>query len=633
MLQNMRDGAQKWIVWIIILLIIISMTLWGISSYFGMGGDNSPAAARVNNFKITQAQLSTSMNRLRLQQPQLFTTPDVTLKLKQEILNQLINQQLLTQAAERQGFAVSAAELDAVVAQIPAFQSNQQFSQTQFAMVLNRLMYTPEQFMADLRSMMLINQVHNGIAATSFSLVNETTNFISYLKQQRDIGYLVIPAVRFKTQIKPTDAQINSYYQQHQDNFMTPEQVSISYLEITPQMLDAQINPTPAELQTYYQTNISNYVTPASWQVAQIVLNVPANATAAQIADLNKKLLDIKQQATKGVSFAVLAKKYSDDVLSAENGGELPWFTAGSLDPTFEKTVVGLKVGEISAPVQTQYGIEIIKLLASKPQTTKAFAEVKSQIAQAYKSQQLQNLIGAKNETLANATFENPSTLQPAAQQLGLTIQTTPLFTRAGEKTGIAANPNVVGVAFSDNVLQQGNNSDVLTLKDGSLLVIRVNKHIVAALKPLDAVRPFIEQQLIQQGAEQQAMQLGQKLLTQLQAPNVSAATLATSNKLVWTTRTNVAREAAGINPEILQQAFNVSPPATNQKWSVTGVELSNGDYAIVGVSKVVNAASKAIAEKQLNTYQKQITDLFSQATYGAYVQAQKDQSKIKMFD
>ncbi|MSP53142.1 MAG: hypothetical protein EXR81_02690 [Gammaproteobacteria bacterium] len=633
MLQNMRDGAQKWIVWVIILLIIVSMTLWGISSYFGMGGDNSPAVAKVNNLKITQAQLSASVSRLRLQQPQLFATPDAAVKLKQEILNQLVNQQLLTQAAERQGFAVSTAQLDAVVAQIPAFQSNQQFSQAQFAMVLNRLMYTPEQFMTDLRSMMLVNQVRNGIASSSFALGNETTRFISYLKQQRDLGYLVIPAVRFKTHIKPTETQINSYYHQHQDNFMTPEQLSISYLEITPQMLNAQINPTAAELQAYYQTNISNYVTPASWHVAQIVLNVPANATAAQLADLNKKLLDIKQQAVKGVSFVVLAKKYSDDVLSAENGGELPWFTAGSLDPTFEKTVVSLKTGEISAPVQTQYGIELIKLLATKPQTTKAFTSVKSQIIQAYKSQQLQNLIGTKNETLANATFENPSTLQPAAQQLGLAIQTTPLFTRSSEKTGIAADPNVVGVAFSDNVLQQGNNSDVLTLKDGSLLVVRVNKHLAATLKPLDAVRPFIEQQLIQQGAEQQAIQLGQQLLAQLKTPNVSATAVATSHKLVWTVRTNVGREVTGINPEILQQAFNISPPATNQKWSVTGVELSNGDYAIVGVSKVVNATTNAVAEKQLAIYQKQITDLLGQASYGAYMQAQKDQSTIKVFE
>lgn len=630
MLQNMRDGAQKWIVWIIILLIIISMTLWGISSYFGMGGDNSPTLVKVNNFKISQTQLNASFTRLRQQQPQLFATPEAAVKIKQEVLTQLVNQQVLTQAAERQGFEVSTAQLDAVIAQIPAFQSNQQFSQTQFAVVLNRLMYTPEQFMADLRSMMLVNQVRNGIASTSFTLGNEINSFVSYLKQQRDLGYVVIPAARFKNQIKPTDAQVASYYQQHQDNFMTPEQVSISYLEITPAMLSAKINPSTAELQSYYQNNIANYTTPASWHVAQIVLNVPANATAIQLADLNKKLLDIKQQAVKGTPFAELAKKYSDDVLSAENGGELPWFTAGTLDPTFEKAVIGLKVGEVSAPVQTQYGLELIKLLAVKPQSTKSFTAVQTQIAQAYKSQQLQNLMGAKNETLANATFENPNSLQPAAQQLGLTIQTTPFFTRSGEKAGIAANPNVINTAFSDDVLQQGNNSDVITLKDGSIIVLRVNKHIAAAVKPLDTVRSLITQQLIVAGAQQQAMELGQKLLTQLQTANVSATTLANNNKLVWTTKTKVARESETINSEILQEAFNIPVPSANQKWSLGGVELSNGDYAIVGVSKVVNADPTTLSEKQREIYKKELTDLFGQAIYGAYVQAQKDQATIK---
>ena len=633
MLQNMRDGAQKWIVWVIILLIIISMTLWGISSYFGIGGDNSPTIVKVNNVKISQAQLSASVSRLQQQQPQLFATPEAGLKIKQEILNQLVNQQILTQAAEREGFAVSQEQLDAVIAQIPAFQSNQQFSQSQFMMALNRLMYTPVQFMADLSSMMLVNQVRNGLASTSFVLTNETTNFISYLKQQRDLGYVIIPAVRFKNQIKPTDAQVSSYYQQHQDNFMTPEQVSISYLEITPQMLSSQITPTAAELQAYYQTNISSYTIPASWHVAQIVLNVPTNATPAQLAVLNKKLLDIKQQAAKGASFAVLAKKYSDDVLSAENGGELPWFTAGSLDPTFEKTVATLKAGEISAPVQTQYGLELIKLLAAKPQMIKPFSAVKAEIAQAYKSQQLTTLMASKNEILANATFENPNSLQPAAQQLGLTVQTTPFFTRSGEKTGITTNQNVVNIAFSDDVLQQGNNSDVLSLKDGSLVVVRVNKHIAAAVKPLDTVKPFIIQQLIQEGAQQQALQLGQKLLADLGKPAASANSIAASNKLVWMSRKNIGREAPGVNPEILQQAFNVSPPAAGQTWSVTGVELSNGDYAIVGVSKVVNASPNVVAAKQVETYQKQITDFFGQATYGAYIQAQKDQTKIKYLD
>ena len=631
MLQNMRDGAARWVIWAVIILVIIALGLWGISSYFNVGNNSAPAVAKVNGEKITQTDLMASYNRLRQIRPKLFTVPGASQRIKQTLLQQLITQKILVNAAEQQGFMVGEQQLNTLLTQIPAFQIDGKFSQAQFSMVLSRAMFTPQEFLQNMRTTLLINQLRNGILASAFVLPDEGSRYIALLQEKRDFGYMVIPATDFVNKIKITTAEINNFYQRHQEQFKTPEKVSLQYVEVSPKAVAVSIKPTTAQLQQYYQNNRSNYTIPARWHVAHILLNVPKNATTKQLAALKAKLIAIRKKIVAGQSFAKLAKEHSEDILTLKKGGAMPWFTAGTLGPIFERTITQLKPGQVSQPVQTRYGMELIKLLAADPQKVKSYAKVQQQIETAYVNQQVTKILAKKNDELANVTFENPNSLQPAAKQLHLIVKTTPLITQMTTKTGITANSNVIATAFSNEVLQQGNNSDVLTLRDGTLLVLRVAKHIVAAVKPLSEVKTEITQQLKQQLAKQQAQQLGTMLIPKLTSVE-RAKILAKQHGLQWINKTNIKRQSKGINPLILQKVFNMHGNNQQRKLIVEGLSLANGDYVLVTVTKVIMPKINNVASQQDKVSTQQLEAINGQAFYTAYVKMQRDNTSVKRY-
>ena len=631
MLQNMRDGASRWVIWVVIILVIIALSLWGVSSYFSGGDNSTPVVAKVDGEKITQTEFTSAYNRLRQARPKLFTVTGASDRIKQELLQQLITQKTLSLAAEKQGFAISDTQLNTFLVQIPAFQVDGKFSQAQFSMVLNRAMFTPQQFMQSMHDTLLTNQVRNGIVASAFALPVESDHYTQLLFQHRALGYLVIATTRFTRNIKIAPQQIKAYYAQHPDAFKTPEKVKISYIEVSPEAVTAEIKITTAALKQYYEDNRSNYTTPARWHVAHILLNVPKDATEKQISALKAKLAGLRKQLNAGVSFAKLAKENSDDILTLKKGGEMPWFTAGTLGPIFEHTVVDLKLNEVSQPVQTRYGVELIKLLAMHPQKIKSFQTVEKQLTQAYLSKQLATIMPKKNDDLANVTFENPDSLQLAAKKLNVTVKTTQWVTQAPTKTGITANANVIATAFSEDVLQQGNNSKVLTLKDGTLIVLRVSKHTAAAVEPLTVVQNKIKQQLIQEQAEKQAMELGNRLRTKLTS-TATALQLAKRNGLTWVTKKDVTRQSKGINPLILQQAFNMGAPLLKGTLTVSGLRLLNGDYALVAVGQVLPADMKSVTLIQRDLLARQFENFFAQAAYNAYTKTQTDKATVKKY-
>ena len=224
-----------------------------------------------------------------------------------------------------------------------------------------------------------------------------------------------------------------------------------------------------------------------------------------------------------------------------------------------------------------------------------------------------------------------PIVCSPAAKHLHLTIKTTPLVTRILTKTGITANANVIATAFSDDVLEQGNNSKVLTLKDGALLVLRVNKHIAAAVEPLTAVEMKIKQQLLQQQAEKKAVQLGNTLLPKI-TTNAAAKRLATQYGLYWLTQSNVSRETKLADPLILQQAFNMPSPSSQNAFTVKGLALANGNYALVAVMQTTNADVKFITATQRALLAQQLENVMAQASYDAYVKTQVANATVKHY-
>lgn len=259
------------------------------------------------------------------------------------------------------------------------------------------------------------------------------------------------------------------------------------------------------------------------------------------------------------------------------------------------------------------------------------FDKVQAQIEKNIRQQKNDKLISDQSDQLVNLTYTQPNTLKPAAEALGLTIQTTPLFTREGSKTGFVANPKILAAALSDNVLKQGNNSDVISLDDRTLAVIRIAEHKPATVQPLTTVQPTIITILKRQTAEQAAAELGAKVQQQLQQ-GTAPTQVATQNKLPWVQKTAISRQSTNIPAAVLQLAFNQPAPSDKQKVSVRGGRLANGDYAVVAVSKVQDGVLTAADNKQKMVLAKQAVDALAAWDYDLYLMHQTNQAKIKQY-
>tara|TARA_R110000868_G_scaffold8205_3_gene42634 strand:- start:222462 stop:224336 length:1875 start_codon:yes stop_codon:yes gene_type:complete len=619
----MRAGIHGWIAWIIIIALVASMLLWGVSSYLNQGANAQLGAADVNGQLISLQDVTNLYNRIRMQEPNMTTAKEQ--QTKKAILENLVMKQVMVTAAKTNGFSISKTQLEGIIAQDPIFQVDGQFSQERFQAVLSRMMMSPDQFMESIRASILMGQLQSGVGLTTFSLPENVVSALQLQQQQRDFRYSIIPANIFSNKINVSAQDVQEYYQKNIEQYQLPEKVKIQYVDLSLDNLMSKIKPTAAELKQFYQDNVSNYSIPASWQVAQITLHKDPKSPKAVEAKLQK----VEQALKSGKSFASVAKEYSEDPFTAKTGGDMGWLTSASLSQAaFASALPSMKIGEISKPIATPTGYDIVKLENKKAQKVKPYSAVASTVKRAYVQQHAEKQFTDLNDQLANVTFENPDSLAPAAKQLGLKVQSTAWFTKSGLASGVSKNIAVQNAAFSDDVLS-GNNSDVVNLNNKDSLVLRVLAHQAAKPQALASVSASIKQKLVKQMAAQKAQSLGEKAQQALTS-DASYAKVAQQYGLVWKNASKIKRHNQSINSTVLAEAFALPRPQKTAV-SVGGVALANGDYAVVMLNKIVNGSSKVSQQKQ-TLYKQQLQQTYAELQVGEVAKYYRRQAKIKYF-
>lgn len=633
MLQSIRDRSQGWLSAAIIGLVCITFAFWGIHSYLGSGASGGNVAT-IDGQTINQSELNAAYQRLRQQQQMQLGAAFVIdqkmeSQLKKQALNQLVMSRVLAQAAAKQGYRVTSEDVGAALLSIPMFQVNGRFSRERFNEVLSNILYNQNTFLADLQTTMLINQVRSGIIDSEFSLPRDIASAIKLINQKRDLGYLVIPASRFMAGTHISDSQAQAYYDHHQNEFTSPEQVSIEYLQLSLPQLASQLHFSDDQLKQFYQNNLGNYTLPEKWHVAHILVKALENASPQQVMLAQNKMSDISKKLKAGESFATLAQNNSDDVVSAKNGGVLDWFSSGMVDPSFEKAVSGLKhVGDVTPPVRTKYGFSIIKLIGYEKPQQLPFEKVRSQVEKALAQQQAQQTFADKSDKLSSLTYANPTSLDIAAKALDLQVQKSGLFSRQGGKDQITVNPKVVDAAFSSDVLQ-GNNSDVVSLDPDTLVVLRVKQHISAHQQPFEKVHDQVVNLLKTKSAREQAQTVGQDLLKKLHN-GAAGDKIAKDEGLLWATITNAGRFDSRVPSPILNAAFRLPRPADPNN-SSSSFSLPDGDYAVLELNAVHDGTLGVNAAVQERIYREEIESGYGQLDYALYVRGMLGKAKVDL--
>lgn len=616
MLTKIREKAQGAFAWGILIVICVPFALWGIQNYLDTGKEAPVASVGDKDFfqrDVNKAYEQYSQNL------QGMTIDEQSLKA--QALEKLIKDEVLLQYVHAKGLVTTDDTAREFIQSLPYFQVDGKFDDKRYKTMLNLQKMSSAEFVNRIKSALIMEQFQRSIIDSSFATKYDVESFFKIQNQQRDVDYVTV-AVQ-KTAEQPTEEEITAYYQQHQDAYQTPEQVSIEYIELSLEDIAKTIAVTDDKLKAYYEEQKDQYTTAERRKISHILFAI--NDKTDEKTALEKALNAKKELANK--DFAAVAAEVSDDKLTAKTGGDLGLFNVGVMEKSFEDAASALKLGEVSNPVKSAFGYHLIKVTELAPGEVKPFDSVKNEVTKAYQKTQAENAFYEAGETLTEMSYENPDNLKTVADALGVTIKKSALFTKdKGES--IAAEEKVRSAAFTEEVLH-GNNSAPIELGTDSLVVLRLLEHKAAAAREKKDVKPEIVAVLQSDKARRQAAETAKKIKAKLQAGD-SIQAVAAENKLQVKTVAGLTRSKDGL-PLVLSDAIFRAAKPVGGKSTVFIAELPAGEQAVVSLSKVKEGVMTEDDKKQLELATKNIAKAFGQTEFNALINSLQADADISV--
>lgn len=622
MLQELRDKSTGMIAKIIIGFIIVIFALFGTEALF-QGNAEASRAISVNGEKITEEDILRGIQRQKQEMLSRFgdSIPAEYLsdeRLRTPAVDTLISEALLAQAGREGGLTASKTAIGAEIAAIPFLQKDGVFDQESFLRVINNQGYeTYAVYLKDAVDRKVIYQLQTAIANSSFVTPTELKNIIGLSFQSRDFNYLILPVEAAEKSVVVEDKDVKAYYDANPQTYTTPEQVAVDYVELSSAELAKNIAVTDEQVQKQFEQNTKAFVAKTERQAAHILLDG---------ADAQKRAEEIKTKLAAGEDFAKLATEFSTDEGSKAQGGDLGFSSGDAFPAEFEAALAKLKVNEVSAPVKTEAGVHIIKLLAERGSNAPTFEDSKAAIIDQLKRSEAESQFGAKLEKLKDLAY-NADSLADVAKELGLTAQNTGLFTKTSGKD-LTANNAVVTAAFSAEVLEQGNASEVIELEPSRVLVLKKTDRKPAQLQPLEVVKEQITAVVRAEKIQVLLAQQAQGVITALNS-GASLADQAKALALEAKAAVGVTRSDSATDRDVLQYTFSLASPAANK--TVSGsVRTAKGDHAVVVLSAVTLAAEDKVPAEQRAAIATQLANITGEYDFKSFQSHLEEVAKIK---
>lgn len=630
MLQTIRDRSQGLIVGVIVFLISLTFALWGIQSYVDAGQQVVVAEAAGEEILLTEYQESLQRYRKQAQSvlgeafdPTAWDSPEV----RRRALDELVNEYVVMDTLDDARIRISDVQVAQQLQQIPSFQDENGFSRELYAQRVPLLGLSQAGFEQRLRQDMAQAQLRAGIAASEFITGAEATQVEQLRKQTRDIGYAILPGSEYDGEISITDADIDAWFAENQENWRTDEKVRLAYLQISAAALESEVRVSDDLLQEEYESNKAAYTVEEERNVNHILIHVPASATEEEQGAALIKVAGALARVKEGESFETLAAELSDDVGSKADGGETGFFGRGVMAPEFEEKAFALDVGEISDPVKTQFGFHIIKVKEIRPGGLKPFDEALPEVEKNYRARQAQKLFFEQADQFSNLVYEHPDSLEVAADALQLEVMTTEPMSR----TDIANqfSDKVAAAAFETEVLLEGLNAEPVELNDGSVVAIRVTEHIPSRIPALADVRHEVEAALMDHRRRELAQSAADEIIAGLR-DGATVTELVQDKGFGWETAAAAGRDSDKVNRAVLRAAFKLAVPADSPAY--TGIPIGKSDYAVIRVANVAMPAADEISESDVRAIESELLTARAETAWREFVDALRATSDVTIY-
>lgn len=614
--------GNKRLIQIVLAIIILPFLFFGVDSYFRTS-EVSVEVATVGGQRISQQEFNRAL-RDRQEAIQRLTggraSPELldSAELRFDVLESLIRKQLLLNRAYRSGMTISDQQLDKVIAELPVFQRDGKFSEQVAEQFMKSQGMKASTFRARLRDDLMLQHMDDAFGETSFAPRTVIDLLARISEQQREVSAFTIAPDKFTAQVKLDADAAKKYYESNPGEFRVPEQVRVEYVTLTLDSLTSQIAIDPAEVRKYYDEHRGQFETKQERQASHILIAVEAAASAEEKQKARARAEELYQQLKqKPDRFGELAKQYSQDPGSAANGGDLGYFGRGTMPKPFEDAAFGMKAGEISAPVETQYGFHIIRLAGIKGGQGRSFEEARSQIESELKRQRAGRKFAEVAEHFNNVAFEQSESLKPAAEIAKTAARQSGWMTREHAADQLLNNPKLLQAVFSEDVLKNKRNSQVVEVAPGVLVTVRLLEYKPSTMQPFDEVREAVVKKLTLQRAAQLAAQDGRERLEKLKQGKDA--------QVAWGAAQLVGRaDAKGFSEVVLKQAFRAD---TGRLPAYTGLDNPSGGYTLIRVSRVVEP--EKVEPERRKQVAEALRQLLGQEELLAYVASLKQKGGV----
>lgn len=633
MLQLIRDRAQGFVVGVIVLFICLTFALWGVDEYIGSGA--TVVVAEVNGDEVELNEFQRMFQRLRQQAQILYGDRFNEAQwsgeqAKTSTLDQVVDERILLQLASDANMRISDRQVFEQIRNNEQFRDESgNFSQQTYSTLVGYMGFSEIGFEQQMRRDLLLNQLRRGVAGSAFVTRKEAQAIERMRKQTRDVAYGVIPVEKFKDDSEPSEEEIQAFYNEDPERYRVSEKASLEFVTLSIEQLMKEVIPDEQALKEYYEANSANFTQDERRNANHILIQVRRDAPdSEQNSALVKANLLRTQASESDASFEDLAKENSDDIGSRTEGGETGMFGRGVMAPEFEEAVFSMAVGEISEPVRTDFGYHIIRLKEIDEGGLQTFEQARQDVEEQYKREQAEAVFFEQAEQLTDLAYEQPDSLMPIADALGLEIEKTALADR--NELVLSVPFKAVQAAFEDETLIDELNSEPVETDNGDVIVVRVSEHKPMRIASLDEVRDEVIRQIKDQKASDAAAAHGEALLARFRAGEDPATVLAEED-IEWKVETAQDRESTDINRAVLRAAFKAKVPESGES-TYLGVAYGLGDYALAKISNVSYPEKSTLTTDDVQAVQNTVTRNRVITDWRNFVSANREGADVTLY-
>ena len=616
MLQDIRDNSQGLIAKIIIGVIIAVFALFGV-----MRSTTLPGVAEVNGQEISEAQLQNNTQQLLNSIGAGIDSIDQDL-LEQIALNQLIEQIILLQSAEEASMVISSNEIDRQMLETESFQIGGVFNPDLAVRTLAGQGYSVASYREFLRQQLVLSQIANAYSSSNFVTEAELTRLAELSGQTRDFRYIsVILGARTLGSAISGD-QIAAYYESNKEDFIDEESLVVRYVILDKDEISEEIEVDEIELIAQYESEREEYEGSSEKRAAHILFEVGVDLAEADVLTLAR---ETQQRILEGEDFEALASEFSSDIVSAEEGGDIGYTDGSAFPSEIEEALEILAVNEVSDPIITEFGVHLVKLTEDSESFFQPYEEVVDRIERDKKSAEIELIYAERLQDLSNLAFETGDLLT-ISEELNLPILQSEPIGRSGG-SAIFSNQELIAAAFSDEVLMDGNNSDVVELGTGQAVVLRIQEFNEAAVPTLEEVQPEIAVIMRTEMEREEVQKVGENLLDAAKRGE-GLDELLKANELEWIVEEDIERNSFTVNREIVTKAFGMPRPTALPE--LTTITLDNGTFVLLELNQVNSGAVDSLEQDELDALTETLSTGLGSSNFEAFLNNLRSNADIQ---